>query len=52
MHVDSRELTDLRVTWLVEVNGFVVDAHALPMGIRDEARKRGLIPDLDDRQAA
>jgi len=40
------------LAWLVEVNGFVVDARALPVEIRDEARKRGLIPDLDDQQAA
>lgn len=40
------------LAWLVEVNGFVVDARTLPVEIRDEARKRGLIPDLDDRQAA
>lgn len=40
------------LTWLVEVNGFVVDARTLPVEIRDEARKRGLIPGLDDRQAA
>lgn len=40
------------LAWLVEVNGFAVDARTLPVEMRDEARKRGLIPDLDDRQAA
>ncbi len=34
------------MAWLVEVNGFIVDARALPPGLQDEARRRGLIPDL------
>lgn len=40
------------LTWLVQVNGFLVDARTLPAGIQDEARRRGLIPDLDQRRAA
>ena len=40
------------LTWLVQVNGILVDARMLPADIQDEARRRGLIPDLDDRQAA
>jgi hypothetical protein len=34
------------LAWLVEVDGFVVDARTLPPHLRDEARRRGLIPDL------
>lgn len=40
------------LTWLVQVNGFLVDARTLPAEIQDEARRRGLIPDLDERRAA
>lgn len=40
------------LAWLVEVNGFLVDARTLPVEIQDEARRRGLIPDLDKRRAA
>jgi len=34
------------MAWLVEVDGFVVDARWLPPGLQEEARRRGLIPDL------
>jgi hypothetical protein len=37
--------------WLVEVDGFIVDARLLPAGLQDEARRRGLIPDLDALRA-
>lgn len=40
------------LTWLVQVNGFLVDARTLPAEIQEEARRRGLIPDLDERRAA
>ena len=40
------------LAWLVQVNGFLVDARTLPAEIQDEARRRGLIPDLDERRAA
>ena len=40
------------LTWMVEVNGFLVDARALPTEVQDEARRRGLIPDVEDRRAA
>jgi Domain of unknown function (DUF6398) len=40
------------LTWLVQVNGFLVDARTLPAEIQDEARQRGLIPDLAERRAA
>lgn len=40
------------LAWLVEVNGFLVDARTLPSELQDEARRRGLIPDLDARRAA
>jgi Domain of unknown function (DUF6398) len=40
------------LAWLVEVNGFLVDARTLPVELQDEARCRGLIPDLHARCAA
>jgi hypothetical protein len=41
------------LTWLVQVvNGLVADARTLPAELQDEARRRGLIPDLDERRAA
>lgn len=38
--------------WLVQVNGVIVDARRLPGELQDEARRRGLIPDLDHPRAA
>lgn len=38
--------------WFVTVNGIPVDARTLPDEIQDEARRLGLIPDLDRRRAA
>lgn len=35
------------LAWLVEVDGLLIDARALPPALQDEARRRGLIPDLD-----
>ncbi|MGI8775821.1 MAG: DUF6398 domain-containing protein [Acidimicrobiales bacterium] len=32
--------------WLIEIDGFIVDARTMPPHIQDEARRRGLIPDL------
>lgn len=32
--------------WMISVNGFIMDARALPPDIQAEARRRGLIPDL------
>ena len=40
------------LAWLVEVDGFVVDARMLPPELQDEARRRGLIPDIDVPRAA
>ena len=40
------------LAWMVQVNGFIVDARTLPAEIQDEARRRGLIPDLDAPHAA
>jgi hypothetical protein len=40
------------LAWLVEVDGLIVDARMLPLELQDEARRRGLIPDLDHHQAA
>lgn len=35
------------VAWIVEVDGFLIDARTLPADLQDEARRRGLIPDID-----
>lgn len=40
------------MAWLVEVDGFILDARTLPPELQDEARRRGLIPDLDALRAA
>lgn len=40
------------LAWMVMIDGFIVDARTLPPEIQDEARRRGLIPDLDIRRAA
>jgi Domain of unknown function (DUF6398) len=40
------------VAWLVQVDGLVMDARTLPFEVQDEARRRGLIPDLDALRAA
>ena len=40
------------IAWLVEVDGLIFDARMLPLELQDEARRRGLIPDLDHRRAA
>jgi len=40
------------MAWIVQVNGILIDARALPPQLQDEARRRGLIPDLQSRRAA
>jgi hypothetical protein len=41
------------MAWLVELEGgFLVDARTLPLELQEEARRRGLIPDLDALRAA
>ncbi len=40
------------MAWIVEVDGFLLDARTLPDDLQDEARRRGLIPDLDALRAA
>jgi hypothetical protein len=40
------------LTWMVMVNGFIVDVRTLPPEIQDEARQRGVVPDLEARRAA
>jgi hypothetical protein len=40
------------MAWIVQVNGFLVDARTLPEELQDEARRRGLIPDLQSGRAA
>ena len=38
--------------WMLTVNGIPFDARTLPREIQDEARRLGLIPDLEGRRAA
>jgi hypothetical protein len=40
------------MAWMVMVDGFIVDARTLPPELQDEARRRGLIPDLAALRAA
>jgi Domain of unknown function (DUF6398) len=40
------------MAWIVEIDGLLIDARTLPPEIQDEARQRGLIPDLDLLRAA
>lgn len=40
------------LAWIVEANGFLVDARTLPVELHDEACRRGMIRDLDARHAA
>jgi hypothetical protein len=48
-----RELLERNpLAWLVEVNGIPVDARWLPPELQAEARRKGLIPDLDSAEAA
>jgi hypothetical protein len=39
-------LADNPLVWMISVNGFLVDARKMPPEIQEEARRRGLIPDL------
>lgn len=40
------------MAWLLEADGFIVDARTLPADLQDEARRRGLTPDLDAMRPA
>lgn len=40
------------MAWIVEVDGLLIDVRTLPPELQDEARRRGLIPDLDRLRAA
>jgi hypothetical protein len=37
-------LADNPLAWMVELNGFIVDARRLPRELQEEAHRRGLIP--------
>lgn len=34
------------LAWMISINGFIVDARMLPPEMQEEAKRRGLIPDL------
>jgi hypothetical protein len=40
-------LANSPIPWLVDFNGLIVDARTLPLDVQAEARRKGLIPDLD-----
>ena len=39
-------LAEHPLAWLVEIDGFIVDARQLPPELQAEARRQGLIPDI------
>ncbi|HVG58582.1 MAG TPA: DUF6398 domain-containing protein [Hyalangium sp.] len=39
-------LADNPLAWLIQVNGVIVDARTMPPEIQEEARRKGLIPNL------
>jgi hypothetical protein len=39
-------LVDNPLAWMIQVNGVLVDARRMPPEIQEEARRKGLIPDL------
>ncbi len=39
-------LADNPLAWMISVNGFLVDVRTMPPEIQEEARRRGLIPEL------
>jgi hypothetical protein len=39
-------LAENPLAWLIEVDGLIVDARTMPPEIQEEARRRGLIPDM------
>jgi len=42
-----RELVERHpMAWMISVNGFIVDARTMPPEVQEEARRRGLIPDI------
>jgi hypothetical protein len=45
-------LEDHPLAWLVQIDGIIVDARSLPTELQDEARRRGLIPNLPAHEAA
>jgi hypothetical protein len=40
------------VAWIIEINGLLIDARTLPDDLQEQARRLGLIPDLDAPRAA
>lgn len=38
------------MTWMVEVNGLIVDARRLPIGLQRQAYEKGLIPYIPDAE--
>jgi hypothetical protein len=44
-------LDDNPLAWLIEINGIIVDARAMPAPIQAEAHRRGLIPHMVEPSA-
>lgn len=40
------------VAWIVDIDGWLVDARTLSAEVQEAARQRGLIPDIDALRAA
>ena len=40
-------LTRDPLPWMIEVNGFLMDARKAPPEVQAELRRRGIIPDVD-----
>jgi hypothetical protein len=43
------KIRDNPLAWMIEVNGFAIDARSAPPEIQHEAYRRGLIPFLPDK---
>jgi Domain of unknown function (DUF6398) len=42
------QLANNPAAWMIQVNGFVVDARELPLDLQEQAYRRGLIPFVPD----
>jgi hypothetical protein len=45
------KLTDSPAAWMIQVNGFIVDAREMPRALQEEACRLGLIPFVPDLDA-
>jgi hypothetical protein len=52
------KLADNPMAWMIQINGFIVDARSMPRDVQEEAFRRGMIPyipepkeDVDDDES-